>query len=78
MASTCRKYPIIVINVPTPAELGILWQQSGLQALAEAIAADLRQPEIGGIIEIPAVRKESHEARLSPITGLSAVDILPP
>ena len=53
MASTCRKYPIVVINVPTPAELGILWQQSGLRALAEAIAADLRQPEIGGIIEIP-------------------------
>jgi hypothetical protein len=77
MASTCRKYPIIVINVPTPAELGIFWQQGGLQALAEAIAADLRQPEIGGIIEIPA-REESHEARLSPITGLSAVDILPP
>ena len=79
MASTCRKYPIIVINVPTPAELGILWQQSGLRALAEAIAADLRQPEIGGIIEIPAAREEeSHEARLSPITRLSAVDILPP
>ena len=53
MASTCRKYSIIVINVPTPAELGILWRQSGLQALAEAIAADLRQPEIGGIIEMP-------------------------
>ena len=53
MASTCRKYPIVVIEVPTPEQLGYLWQQGGLQALAEAIAADLRQPKIGGIIEIP-------------------------